>query len=63
MNKTTGEPYGPRGLAHSFVSAFTVHDAYNGLIPPSWAHGPHKSSEECGNGNEYSAEDQYHMGF
>ncbi|KAN0139654.1 glycoside hydrolase family 15 protein [Lactarius tabidus] len=63
MNKTTGAPYGPRGLAHSFVSAYTVYDAYNGLIPPSWAHGEYDFGKGCGNGNKYKAGDQYHMGF
>ncbi|KAI9438261.1 Six-hairpin glycosidase-like protein [Lactarius indigo] len=64
MNKTTGEPYyGPRGLAHSFASAFTVYDAYNGLIPPSWAHGKHKYNHPGSNGNEYRAGEQYRMDF
>ena len=63
MNKTTGEPYGPRGLAHSFASAFTVHDAYSGFIPPSWAHGEYDFNHHSGNEDKYRAGDQYRMGF
>ena len=63
MNKTTGEPYGPRGLAHSFASAYTVHDAYSGLIPPSWAHGEYDFGTNCGNVKKYGVGDQYHAGF
>ncbi|KAI9443665.1 Six-hairpin glycosidase-like protein [Lactarius psammicola] len=62
MNKTTGEPYGPRGIAHNFAAAFTAHDAYNGLIPPSWAHGNYDCNHRS-NGNKHMAGDQYHMGF
>ena len=39
MDKTTGDPVGPRGVTHSLAAALGVNDAYNGLIPPSWAHG------------------------
>ncbi len=63
MNKTTGEPYGPRGLAHSFASAYTVHDAYGGLIPPSWAHGKYDFGHHCSNRDKYRAGDQYRMDF
>lgn len=63
MNKTTGEPYGPRGLAHSFGAAFTVNDAYNGLVPPSWAHGEYDFNDLWGNGDRYRAADQYYIGF
>jgi glucoamylase len=39
MNGTTGEPVGPRGTIHCLVAALSLYDAYNGLIPRSWAHG------------------------
>jgi glucoamylase len=39
INGTSGEPYGPRGALRSLVAALTARDAYNGLVPPSWAHG------------------------
>jgi len=38
IDRTTGLPVGPRGTIHCVVAAITVYDAYNGLIPPSWAH-------------------------
>ena len=34
---------GPRGALLSLVAALTVFDAYNGLIPPSWAHRGHST--------------------
>jgi glucoamylase len=39
IDRTTGLPVGPRGTIHCLVAAISVYDAYNGLIPPSWAHG------------------------
>jgi glucoamylase len=39
INGTSGEPYGPRGALRSLAAALTARDAYNGQIPPSWAHG------------------------
>ncbi|KAN0139655.1 glycoside hydrolase family 15 protein [Lactarius tabidus] len=74
MNRTTGEPFGPRGVVHSLLSALTVNDAYNGLIPPSWAHGSYDigqtpnlnaptTQEGNINGDTCGAADQYHMGF
>ncbi|KAF8266130.1 Six-hairpin glycosidase-like protein [Lactarius quietus] len=39
INGTSGEPYGPRGALRSLSAALTAHNAYHGLIPPSWAHG------------------------
>ncbi|KAI0246449.1 Six-hairpin glycosidase-like protein [Lactifluus subvellereus] len=39
IDRATGEPVGPRGTLHCLVSALSVYDAYNGFIPPSWAHG------------------------
>lgn len=39
MDKESAEPVGPRGTLHCLVSVLSVYDSYNGLIPPSWAHG------------------------
>lgn len=39
IDGTTGKPVGPRGAIHCLVAALSVYDAYNGLVPPSWAHG------------------------
>jgi glucoamylase len=39
MNKTTGEPVPPRGALRSQVAVLGAHNAYNGVIPPSWANG------------------------
>ena len=39
INRTTGFPVGPRGTIHCLVVAISVCDAYNGLTPPSCAHG------------------------
>ncbi|KAH9957352.1 hypothetical protein BC827DRAFT_711889 [Russula dissimulans] len=33
-----GELTGPRGVLHNLITALGVHDAYNDIIPPSWAH-------------------------
>ena len=50
MNKITGEPFGPRGVAHSFASALTAYDAYTRLIPPSWGHGKYNFHQSHGIG-------------
>jgi glucoamylase len=74
MNRTTGEPFGPRGVVHSLLSALTVNDAYNGLNPPSWAYGSYDigqtpnlntpaTHEGHVNGDTCGAADQYHVGF
>ena len=39
FDRTTGEPVGPRGTIHCLSAALSAYGAYNGLIPPSWAHG------------------------
>jgi len=39
IDKTTGEPVGPRGAIHPLSATLSVYGAYNGLIPPSWANG------------------------
>ncbi|KAI9455238.1 Six-hairpin glycosidase-like protein, partial [Lactarius psammicola] len=39
MDKETAEPVGPRGTLHCLAAALGAYDSYNGLIPPSWAHG------------------------
>jgi len=41
FDRTTGEPVGPRGTLHCLSAALGAYDAYNGLIPSSWAHGGH----------------------
>ena len=46
----------PRGAILSLVAALTVFDAYNGLIPPSWAHGG-RSTQKPWNDN---ASNDYH---
>ena len=38
IHRAMGSPVGPRGLLPSLVAALCVYDAYNGLIPRSWAH-------------------------
>jgi len=43
IDKTTGEPVGPRGAIHPLSATLSVYGAYNGLIPPSWAHGGHST--------------------
>ena len=67
MNRTTGEPFGPRGVLHSLLSALTVNDAYNGLVPPSWAQiqNLNKAAKSEGQTNEETsgAENQYYMGY
>ena len=32
-------PVGPNGALRSQVAVFGLHNAYNSVIPPSWAHG------------------------
>ena len=39
IDRTTGEPTGPRGVIHSQTAVLGAYDAYSGLVPPSWAHG------------------------
>jgi glucoamylase len=39
MNKTTGQPEPPLGALRSQVAVLGAHNAYNGVVPPSWAHG------------------------
>jgi hypothetical protein len=43
IDKTTGEPVGPRGAIHPLSATLSVYGAYNGLIPPSWTHGGHST--------------------
>ena len=43
IDKTTGEPVGPRGAIHPLSATLSIYGAYNGLIPPSWAHGGHST--------------------
>jgi hypothetical protein len=45
MNKTTGLPEPPRGALRSQVAVLGSYHAYNGLIPPSWAHGYPRSKK------------------
>ena len=72
IDRTTGQPVGPRGTIHCVVAAISVFDAYNGLIPPSWAHGTggrHPWTDglfddyNMGLGNEAGSGDQIRMGF
>jgi hypothetical protein len=39
MNKATGEPVPPRGALRSQVAVLGAHNAYKGIISPSWANG------------------------
>ncbi|KAI9451748.1 Six-hairpin glycosidase-like protein [Lactarius psammicola] len=55
INGTSGEPDGPLGSLRSLVSALGARDAYNGLIPPSWAHGGFFYKEMQNNGAELEA--------
>lgn len=72
MNKTTGEPAPPGGALRSQVAVLGSHNAYNGVIPPSWAHGggypkngPKKLSinEHGCNLKEEDSESQFGFGF
>jgi glucoamylase len=59
---TTGEPAGPRGLIHSQTAVLGVYDAYNGLIPPSWAHGG-RLNQELWNKSDTIINDYRNVGF
>lgn len=50
INGTSGEPYGPLGALRSLVAALSARDAYNGLIPISWAHGSYISKDPQNSG-------------
>ncbi|KAH9969259.1 Six-hairpin glycosidase-like protein [Lactifluus volemus] len=69
FDKVTWRPVGPRGNSHALVAALGVYDAYNGFIPPSWAHGgrfPNRSCSYLENNDRHlwpSAESQFHAGF
>ncbi len=38
MDKITGKPVPPGGSLRSQVAVLGAHNAYNGVVPPSWAH-------------------------
>jgi glucoamylase len=70
MNKTTGEPAPPWGALRSQVAVLGAHNAYNGVIPPSWAHGggypkvpkmPSINGQGCG--LEIDSGNQFGFGF
>ena len=69
FDKVTWKPVGPRGNAHALVAALGVYDAYNGFVPPSWAHGgrfPNGSCDYLGNNHRHlwpSAKSQFHVTF
>jgi glucoamylase len=71
MNKTTGEPMPPRGALRSQVAVLGAHNAYNGVIPPSWANGGPGSGklreEKSGVGAEHchhdSPDEESQFGF
>jgi glucoamylase len=69
FDKVTWKPVGPQGNSHALVAAFGVYDAYNGFIPPSWAHGGRFFNRSCNyleNNDRHlwpSAESQFHVGF
>jgi len=48
IDGATGKSVGPRGVLQNLAAVLSVHDAYNGLIPPSWAHG-YRSFDRAGN--------------
>lgn len=74
MNNRTGEPMvppaGPNGALRSQVAVLGVHNAYNNVIPPSWAKGyptlkpknswdrPDRGGKHC-DGSPDVVEDQY----
>jgi len=62
VDHTTGLTVGPRGTIHCVVVAISVHDAYNGLIPPSWAHGACGRFSSMRPWNDTPVED-YNVGF
>lgn len=66
MDRQSADPVGPRGTLHCLVSVLSVHDAYHGLIPPSWAHGGSftKLRDEAGSWdwkNVWTVENQFHI--
>jgi glucoamylase len=70
MDATSGEPVGPRGVLHCLVSAISLYDAYNGLVPPSWAHGSRFSEQARNNtvinnyhNSTYGTGSQFVVGF
>jgi len=70
MNKTTGEPAAPWGALRSQVAVLGAHNAYNGVISPSWAHGGYSKNEpkkSSMNGHgcsvEVDSESQFGFGF
>lgn len=70
MNKTTGEPEAPWGALRSQVAVLGAHNAFRGVIPPSWAHGgdyPKVSKKASVNGHscshEADTESQFGFGF
>jgi glucoamylase len=62
IDRTTGLPVGPRGTIHCVVAGISVYDAYNGLIPPSWAHGASGRFSSRHPWNDTCAND-YNVGF
>jgi glucoamylase len=62
IDRTTGLPVGPRGTIHCVVAAISVYDAYNGLIPPSWAHGADGRFSSKNPWNDTLVDD-YNIGF
>ena len=72
MNKTTGEPAPPGGALRSQVAVLGSHNAHNGVIPPSWAHGggyPKNGQKKLSinehgcNLREVGSESQFGFGF
>ena len=60
MDKDTAEPTGSRGIIHCLVASLSLHNAYNGLIPPSWADdGLRRESRDRIN-FESGSQNQYH---
>ena len=53
IDRTTGDPTGPRGVIHCQSAVLSVYDAYNGLIPPSWAHGGYPWNDAELNRDDY----------
>ena len=41
LDKTNGQPEAPWGALRSEVAVLGAHNAYNGVLPPSWAQGGH----------------------
>ena len=70
IDRTTGLPVGPRGTVHGLLAAISVHDAYNGYIPPSWAHGASRWNNTIVNDynvrighHQPGGENQFHVGL